>query len=147
MRRMNKKGASLSGWTEGAIGVILLLLCVAIVIINLNAQYDQNYDSTFGMSSDATREKFEDYQGTLQTGLEGEASTNAINGVSLTSSWGIIKAGISLMFDFLTGTWVQNSVALLPLGEAGTWLGWALRLLYIFSIGFILMKILFKVKP
>lgn len=143
----NKKGASLSGWTEGAVGVMLFLICVGIIIVAMNAQYGQNYDSTFGMSSDTTKQAFNDYQGKLQQGLEGEASTNAVSGVSVVSSWGIVKAGISMMWDFLNGQWIRNSVALLNLGDAGVALAWALSLLYIFSIGFILIKILFKVKP
>jgi hypothetical protein len=147
MRNMNKKGASLSGWTEGAIGAMLILMCLGIVIASLNSQYGKNYDSGFGLPTSTTKTQFDAYQGQLQTGLEGEASTNAISGVSVVSSWGIIKGGISMMWDFLNGQWIRNSVNLLQLGDAGTALGWGLTLLYIFSIGFILIKVLFKVKP
>lgn len=144
---MNKKGASLSGWTEGAVGVMLILMCLGFIITSMNSQYSKNYDSGFGLPTDDTKAQFDEYQGQLQTGLNGEATTNSISGVSVVSSWGIIKGGISMMWNFLNGQWIRNSINLLQLGNAGTALGWALTLLYIFSIGFILIKLLFKVKP
>lgn len=139
--------ASLSGWTEAGIGVILLLLCTAVIIGYMNVDYGQDNDPTFGMSTDTTLQRFKDYQGTLQTGLEGEAETEGTEGISLSSSWGMVKAGISMTFDFVTGGWINNAVGLLNLGSVGDYLALCLRLLFVFSIGFILIKLLFKVKP
>ena len=148
MNKMNKRGASLSGWTEGAIGVMLLLLCVSIIVVGMNITYGRHEDPTFGMSSNATRASFEAYQGQLQTGLSGDSSTNALTGgINLLSSWGVAKSGFNLVSDFVTGVWVQNSVGLLQLGEAGIWLGWALRLVFVFSLIFILVRLIFKVNP
>lgn len=144
---MNKKGASLSGWSEAALGMILMLGALMIIVGFMNAKYNQNNDPTFGMSTNSTLDSFKDYQGTLQTGMEGEASTNSINGVSLVSSWGMIKTGLNIVFNFVTGGWINNAVGLLSLGEIGNNLALILRLLFILSIGFILIKILFKVKP
>jgi len=139
--------ASLSGWTEAGVGVILLLLCMGIIVSYMNIDYGQDNDPTFGMSTEDTLQDFKDYQGTLQTGLEGEATTEGTEGISLSSSWGIVKAGISMTFDFVTGGWINNAIGLMNLGKAGDYLALGLRLLFVFSIGFILIKLLFKVKP
>jgi hypothetical protein len=142
---MNKKGVSLGTLTEMILGIILVLLCLIIVVANLNVQYGQNNDPTFGISTNSTLDNFKDYQGTIETGMQGEASTNQISGISLSSSWGIIKTGLSLVFGFVTGQWIQNAAALLHLGSAGMALALILRLLFIFAIGFILLRILFKI--
>jgi hypothetical protein len=146
MIKMNKKAASMEGWTAVGVGLVVLLVCLGIVITEMNVMYSQNHDATFGMSSATTKAQFEAYQGTLQTGMQGEASTNAINGISVVSSWGVIKAGLSMCWDLVTGQWIYNAIMLMQLGGAGTILAWGLRLLFVFSIGFILLKILFKVK-
>lgn len=143
----NKKGSSLSGWTEAGVGIIVFLLCLGIIVVGLNVEYSKNYDSTFGITSNSTQASLEDYQQTLETGLEGEAETNAINGINIVSSWGVIRSGLYLVMDMVTGGWIQNAISLLNWGSAGDFLGWGLRLLFIFSIAFIFIKILFKVKP
>lgn len=144
---MNKKGASLSGFTEAGIGVLLILGCLVIIVTQMNLDYNKNYDSTFGMGTNETKYKFEQYQNTLQEGIGSEASTNSVSGVSVVGSWGIIKAGLSMILDMVSGSWILNMVALLNLGQAGVILGWSLRLLFILAISFIMIKILFKVKP
>lgn len=143
----DKRALSLSSLTEAVIGIILILGCLAIVMIGMNVKYNQNYDSSFGMLTNDTRASLEGYQTPLQNGLSSDASTNAINGVNVVGSWGMIYSGIKIMLDFVTGGFIQNAVGLLHLGQAGLWLGWALRLLFIFGIAFIVIKILFKIKP
>jgi len=144
----NKKGASLSGFTEGAIGVLLILFIFGLVIIpSMNYKYGKNFDGTLGITTNDTQKELENYQGTLQTGLEGEASENALGGIWVLKSWGIIKAGITMVINFLTGGFIVNAISLLGFGQAGIYLGWAFRLLFIFALGFILIKILFKIKP
>lgn len=142
----NKKGSSLAGFAEAGIGVIIILMIFALVIIpELNIKYGYNHDSTFGLSTNETRASFEDYQDTLKAGMESEASTNTYSGVSLSGAWGMTKAGLGMILDMVTGQFILNAVGLLNLGVAGTWLGWGLRLLFIFAVAFILMRIIFKV--
>jgi len=143
----NKRGASLFSWTEIGVGVILIVACLVIIVGSMNQSYNKNYDGSFGIATNGTLEDFKGYQGTLQTGMSGEATTNAINGVNVASSWGVIKAGLNMAFNIVTGNWINNAIGLLHLGTAGDWLAMGLRLLFIFSIGFILIKILFKISP
>jgi hypothetical protein len=142
----NKKGYSLQGWTEGAVFIILTVLCIGIVVVNMNVIYDKNYDSTFGISN-ASFQAFQDYQSTLEQGMQGEATTNAFTGINLGTTWGMIKQGLIIGFDFVTGGWIENVIALLNLGVAGGYLGLALRLLFVISLGYILLRLIVKVNP
>jgi hypothetical protein len=144
---MNKKGLSLSSLTEAMIGCILILLLVGIIIIGMNTSYNQNYDSSVGLGTNDTITSLNNYQTPLQNGLSTQASNNAINGVNVVGSWGMIYAGITTTLNFATGGFIQNAIGLLQLGTAGVWLGWAFRLLFIFGIVWIVIKLLFKVKP
>lgn len=146
-KKWDKLGLSLSSLTEAVIGIILFLSVLAIIIVGMNVSYSKSYDATVGLGTDDTRNAFNDYQGTLESGLASDSSTSAINGVSVVGSWGMVYAGLRMTLDFVTGSFIQNAIGLLRLGEAGVYLGWALRLLFIFGIAFIAIKILFKVKP
>lgn len=143
----NKKGLSLSSLSEAVIGIILFLGILAIIIVAMNVKYGQTYDATIGLGTNDTKTSFEKYQETLQTGLGSDASTSAISGVNVIGSWGMIQAGLSMALNFVTGGFIQNAIGLLRLGNAGVYLGWAFRLLFIFGIAFIMIKILFKIKP
>lgn len=144
----NKKGASLSGWAEGAIGIMVIVICLGVIIVGMNLQYHQSNDPTFGLSSDKTKADFEAYQNQLDAGLSGDASTNSITGgINLLSSWGMAKQGFNIIRDFVSGVWITNGVGLLGSGTAITALGWGLRLLFIFSLIFILITLIFKVRP
>lgn len=147
INKMNKRALSLSSLTEAVIGIIVILSVLAIIIVGMNIKYSKTYDATLGLGTNNTKFAFEQYQGTLQNGLASDANTNSINGVSVVGSWGMIQAGLSMALEFVTGGFIQNAIGLLHLGAAGVYLGWALRLLYIFGIAFIMIKLLFKVKP
>jgi hypothetical protein len=139
--------ASLSSLTEAALGLILIMLCIGIIIGYMNINYSKTYDSSFGINVTGDLDRFNDYQGTLQTGMKGEAETNAVNGLSLATAWGIILGGVDAVIKFVTGQWISNAIGLMQLGTAGDYLALILRILLIFSIGFIMIKILFKIKP
>ena len=146
-QRLNKKGASLSGWIEGGLVIILLLTLIGLLVVNMNLDYGQTYDPTFGMQSNTTQQQFVDYQNTIQQGMQGEATTSALTGISLGTTWSVAKAGLSIAFNVVTGQWIQNAVGLLNLGEVGMALGLFLRLLFVLSIGLILLRLILKINP
>jgi hypothetical protein len=144
---MNKKAASLSGLTEMILGLVLFMGALIIIVTQMNTQYSQSNDPTFGIASESTLNEFAGFQGSVQTGLEGEATTDQIEGVSLKSSWGMIKASGNLVFNFITGQWIYNGIKLMNLGEVGVKLATVLRILFVLAVAFIIMTILFKIKP
>jgi hypothetical protein len=149
---MDKRGLSLTSLTEAVICILLILFILAFVVIGgdqgMNSLYNQTYNSTFGLTQvTETQNSLNSYQEPLKNGLGSDPTTNAVNGVNLVGSWGMIYSGIQIMLGFVTGGFIQNAIGLMQLGQAGFYLGWALRLLFIFGIAFIIIKILFKVKP
>jgi len=138
----NKKGYSLSGWTEGILFSVLFVLLLGIVISGMNAGYSKSYD--VGLNTNSTQQAFEDYQSTLDTQIgSGEADFTSSSGLTLKSSWGIIKSGTGIIWSFLTGGWIETIVGYM---RAPPVLALIFRILYFLSIGFIVLKILFKVK-
>lgn len=139
--------ASLSTWSEAGIGIVLFLLAFGIVIVNMNVMYHQSNDASLGMNATGAFGGWTSYQSTIESGMQGEASTNAITGVSLGTTWGMIKGGLSIAFSFVTGGWIEAVIGLLGWGLMGTYLALALRLLFVLSLGFILLRLILKVNP
>jgi hypothetical protein len=140
--------ASLTSWAETGVSVILFLLVLAIIVTNMNVLYNQNNDPNFGMTGVSKNfGNWSSYQSTIKTGMEGEATTSAFTGVSLGTAWDMLKGGLNIAFSFVTGGWIEWGVNLLQLGEAGTYLAYALRLLFVLSLGFILLRLILKINP
>lgn len=141
---MNKKGASLAGWTEGILLSLLIVSAFALVISDMNGLYSQGYQ--VGLGTNTTSSEYITYQDTLEEQvMGGEAVFDASQGLTLKSSWGMLKGGITIAWNFITGGWIETIVIVymgLPAVVATTF-----RLLYFLSLGYIILKILFKVKP
>ena len=138
-----KKAASLTNWIETAGFSILFILALVVIIAQMNEKYGQNNDASFGLNSSMAGLK--EYQDTLQKNIqEGEASTSTITGISLSSSWAMIKGGIGMTWGFITGKWIEIAVALVKLPMI---VAQILRILFIISIGLIAIKLIMKVTP
>lgn len=142
----NKKGYSMAGWTEVALFTTLFMLLIISLVAYMNVNYDKNYDGTFGLAgSIATTEgDLSDYQDTLQQNANQGEATSSGEGISLTTTWSIITSGMNIMWTFLTGGFIEDVVGLMRLPAV---VGRILRILYVLSIGFILIKLILKIKP
>lgn len=139
----DKRGYSLSGWTEGILLATLFVIILGGVIINMNGMY--NKDHQIGLGTNTTKDAYVNYQDTLQSQIGGgEAEFSANQGLTLKSSWGILKSGVNIVWDFLTGGWIETIVFYM---KAPAEVAVIFRILYFLSIGFIVLWILFKVKP
>ena len=146
MNKMNKKAYSLSGWTEVALATTLFVLLIISLVAYMNVTYDQNYDGTFGLSDSVstTEGELSEYQDTLQQSvIEGQATSSG-EGISLTTIWGVLTSGLNIMWTFLTGGFIEQVVGLMRLPII---VGRILRILFVLSIGFILIKLILKIKP
>jgi hypothetical protein len=139
----NKKAYSLSAWTEGILLSVLFVAVFAGVIGEMNGLYHKDYQ--VGLGTNSTKDDFSSYQGTIQSQItSGEAEFSADQGLTLKSSWGILKTGVSIVWNFITGGWIEEVCSYMSLP---TEVGLYLRILYFLSVGFIVLWILFKVKP
>ena len=114
---MNKKGYSLGGWAEVALFTSLFMILTISLIAYMNVTYDGNYDGTFGLSDSisSTQNDLSDYQDTLQQSVKEGQATSSGEGISLTTTWSIITAGINIMWSFLTGGFIEDIVGLMRL--------------------------------
>jgi hypothetical protein len=145
-KKLSKRASSLSGWSEAAIFLTLFLILGGIVIANMNTKYSKNYDSTFTIGTNKTQQDFTNYQDTLNEGIKSGEQTSSGLGLSLTTIWFMSKAGITIVWTFLSGQWIPNSISLMGLGAAGTALGLFLQILYVISVGFIAIKLFMRVQ-
>jgi len=142
---MNKKGATLSGWTEVAAFSILTLLLIGIIYANMNLIYGSNIDATFGLNPNSSLAGLKEYQSTLQSNIDtGKADTEAITGLSVTTVWEMIKAGLGMTVSFLTGGWIEK-ISTDLIGFAPE-VALIFRILFLISLGYIVIKLLLKVK-
>ena len=142
----DKKGYSLSSWAETAVFVTLFMLLIALLIVNLNVNLDEDFDSTFGKPDRLTivQKRLIGYQDTLKVGVEEGQATSSGSGLSWTKTWSIISSGATIMWSFLTGGFIEDMISLIGFPLI---VGRLLRILFVLSIGFILLKLVLRVKP
>lgn len=143
----NKKGASLSGFAEASLGVILFLAVIAIIISNMNGAYQESYDGSLGFEYNSVLGNYTEYQNSLQNATSSGDASISFLGISLTSTWTMISLGLSVTWTMLSGNWIDNAVSLMQFGESAGIVVTILKLLYFLAIGFIAIKLLTRVKP
>lgn len=136
---------SVAGWTEGIILSLVFVAVLSLVIIDLNYTYGKDYATPFTDNSGA-EQLFINYQDTAQEQIQGgEVDFSADQGITLKSSYGLSKDAITIVWKFLSGGWIEQTVNAWNLGEAGTVLARGLRIIYFLSLVFALLYALFKV--
>lgn len=141
---INKKGQTLQGWSEGIIILVLFIIIFGVVIVGMNKLYDKEH-AIVGLETSGIESSLESYQKGIEEKYRGgEASFLAQVGLTLKTSWDIVFSTMTLIWTFLTGGWIETITTdymKLPIA-----VGLFFRMLYFLSVGFIVLKILFKVK-
>ena len=103
---MNKKGASMGGWMEGVLLVIMFMgIFSGGVILVMNNDYSQTHATGLGVNET----DFANVFGNSKTEVDGgEAEFTGDQGLSLLSSWGIIKAILDVIWVFITGSFIKT---------------------------------------
>lgn len=137
--------SSTSGWMEAMIFSVLFIAVSAVVIAGYNVQYSKSYD--IGINTSGIEEDIKDYQQTSQNQIEqGQTiQTASESGFSINTAIGIVKGGVTLLWSFVSGGWIETSIGYLHLGEAGTKLAFYLRMFYFIGLIFALLYTIFKV--
>jgi hypothetical protein len=140
----NKKGYSFSGWTEAIILSVIIVLAIGFIFVDLNDIHGGSY--SIGLGTDDTIAAVNNLQTVLQNKTNtGTASFGTVAGITLSSSWDIVVTILSLIWNFISGNWI-NTICLYINPAFPPIIALLLRGLYFLSIGFILLKILFKVR-
>lgn len=148
LKKISRKGYSISGWVEGIVLSLLLVAMVGIIITDMNHLYGKTSNPVLeglGLKSNESKNLFTGYQTTLQSEVTtGEAEFDASQGLTLKSSWGILKNIADIVWKFIGGGWIEiittDWIGLDPV------FGSMFRVLYFISIGLIILYLLFKVE-
>jgi len=135
---------SLSGWTEAILFSLAFVLILGLVVTNFNGLYGK--DNQIGLGTNSTSNSFVNYQDTAGDQiLGGEVDFDSGSGITLASSWGVTKEVFSIVGTFLTGGWIEQVFEMINLGEPGQIWAKYLRVLWVLSLIFAILYILFKV--
>jgi len=135
---------NVSSWTEGIILSLVFVSVLTLIIVGMNVQYGENY--SLGLTDNTTEQLFIDYQDTADQQIQGgEVEFDAISGITLKNSYGLVTDAISIVWAFITGGWINQIANMWGLGAAGMALARGLQVLYFLSLVFALLYALFKV--
>lgn len=136
---------SISGWTEGIILSLVFIAVLGFVVADFNVLYSKNNSMPF-VDNSGSEALFIQYQNTSQTQIDGgEVDFSADQGITLKSSYGLAKDAIKIVWAFLSGGWIEQTIGAWNLGQSGTALAFGLRILWFLSLVFGLLYALFKV--
>jgi len=140
----SKKAGSFSIYGEAILSVMLVLIVVSTLVLpSMNSIYDKSYST--GMNTSAL-EEWQDLESKARGQTGGEVTqTNSDSGLSLTTSWAIAKAVYNAIVSFATGGFIDTlvvEVLRLPAPVA-----WVLKVLWLLSLIYIIIKLFFKVNP
>ena len=135
--------ASFSGWIESILLIVLFTLLISGVVTNFNFLYGKNNNVNLGINT--TQDAFVNAQDSMQGQVtEGEATFTGTYGLNLLSSWSLIKQITKIVWNFISGTFIQT-IATEFMGLPPE-VALIFRLLYFMSILMIILYVLFRVK-
>jgi len=138
--------ASVSGWTEVILLSLAFVAILGLVIGNFNFLYGGN--NSLGLSDNSTEQLFVNYQDTSQQQIKGgDVQLNAVQGITLKSSYGLVVDSMNIAWTFISGGWIEKLASYWNAGESGMALARTLRIIYFISLVFSLLYALFRVMP
>lgn len=137
--------ATMEGWTVGiAFSVLFVIIFTGVVISGMNDLYSEDHE-VVGLDTDGFESAFENYQESQQEKIKGgDASFTSAVGLTVSTSWDVIVSTLTLIWDFFTGGWIRTIIV--DYMRVDSKVAFILRGLWFIAIGFMVMKILFKVK-
>lgn len=145
-RGIGKRGYSFAGWTEVILIGALMIVAIGLIVNGMNAKYGTNNDASFGLGlqddANSTFDSFKNYQESYQSAVDsGEANFASVFGLTLSTSYDLIKTAVTLLWSVFSGSWITKAVVLMHLPVE---LGLVFQILYLLSIGYILLQVLFR---
>jgi len=137
---------SMSSLTEGVLLSLLFVILLGAVLTSLNTTYDKDY--SVGLETDSLDEfvsLMEDSEGQVTEGEVVESSSDS--GLSLKTSWALAKGIFGTLWSFVSGQWITNliqNILKIP-GAAGIATALVLRLLFLSTLIWAILKLFFKV--
>jgi hypothetical protein len=139
--------STFSSWAEIAIFSLAFVAVLTIVIGEFNVAYNQSNIVPFSDSNGVTSSIIKynnDSQSMIQSG---EVTYLPYQGMTLKNSFGLIKDGLNIIWNFISGNWIRQVGIALNLGESMMVLLTYLQMLFILGLIFFIIYIIFKVMP
>lgn len=143
---MNKKGNTYIFWVEVIIFLGLFLLVMGIIGLDMNNKYGDDKDLTMGMNLSNNVDSLSEYKDTVTNGTsEGQASLTDFGVIKLLTIPSMIYQVTALLWNFVSGSFINTLVYNMNLGVYGTYIASFFRILYIIVIAFILIKLVLRI--
>lgn len=133
--------ASTNTLITGIIVVFGMILLTGIILTGFNDATDESY--TLGLDTGGL-DTISNALGSSYNQTGGEV-TQVDDGLSLSTSWAMVKGLGDVLWNFVNGSVIYNVILLLNLGTAGIVIANLLRLLFVIIIVFSIIKLFFKV--
>ena len=134
-----------SSWVEGILLSLAAVGIIGIILVSFNTMYPGN-DHSLGLTDNTTEQLFITYQSTAQQQLEGgEVEFDAQQGITLKTSYDMAKDAISIVWNFISGSWIENVATMTGLGQPILLLARFFRIIWFLSLIFGMLYALFKV--
>ncbi len=140
--------ATLENWTSVIAVAVLFVILFGAAIATMNGLYSQNH-AIAGLETDGFQSAFENYQESMESKLKGgDASLTSAVGLTVSTSWDVIVSTFNLLGNFISGGWIRTIIIdyMHMDGTGGVALAFFLRGLFLLSIGYAILKVLFKIK-
>jgi len=136
--------ANMSTLTEGILLIVAFVILLTGVLAVFNVNYNKDYN--VGLETKTFEDSFSNYITTANNATEGEVETTS-DGLTLKSSWSMAKGLYTVLWDFISGQWINRIIIdMLGMeGDAGRSLALIIRMLFLASLIFSLVKLFFKV--
>jgi hypothetical protein len=137
---------ALAEWGTGIILSVIVLFAFTSIASEMNHLYNSDQNVELRDQTDINN-SFMNYMDNSQERMGGEIDLSSGNGITLKSSYDMVREFINLVWNFLSGGWIGDVIQLMNLGSVGARLAFWLRILYFVSLIFGLIYLLFKVNP
>lgn len=137
---------SLSMWTEGITLTLVFVAVFTVAVVSLNVSYDKDYNT--GLASESTEQMLIDYQESAQKDVRGgEVEFTSDNGLTFKQAYHLLLGAVDMIWNFITGGFIEELFGKFGLGAPGMILAVALRGIWFLSLVFALVYIAFGVEP
>ena len=137
-----KQGASFSGWLEVIVLSVAIVVLFSSIFSGMNTLHSKDYN--LGLGTKSTVDALEKMQSQVQEKIQGgQVSFLGYLGMSLTTAWDMTLGLVSLIWNFITGGWLE--IILIDYLYLPAEVTMLIRLLWFISLVFVIYKIIFRV--
>jgi len=143
---VNKKGTTLLLWIEIVILIGFFLGVMAIIGSDMNAKYEKNYDLTIGLNLTEQISDLAVYKSDIINDTSGGQTSMTDYGIlKLLTTPKILLQAAGIIWDVVNGSFIYSIISSAGLGAYGFPLAVALQILFVVSIGFIILRLVLRI--